>query len=879
MSLDQYQQKRDFSRTPEPQGDGRSHQDEQGLRFVVQKHAASRLHYDFRLEIDGVLKSWAVPKGPSLDPQQRSLAVDVEDHPLEYGDFEGVIPQGEYGGGTVMVWDEGVWLPDADPLKQYRRGKLRFQLKGQKLRGEWTLVRMSGRGDEEHNNWLLIKRSDEYAKRKNEFDLLTELPNSVTTGRSMKEIAAESDAVWSAGGKRKAAKTAEPSDRDQAVSSASISQEASELSRAKKAEPPATLQPQLPTLVQEPPVSEGWIHELKLDGYRIMILLRDGKATLLTRGGKDWTERFSALAKEAEELPLSDAVIDGEIVSLRPDGTTDFQALQNALRHEPGQKLIFFAFDLPWCGGYDLRRTPLHERKALLRQCLASTSDRGRIRFTDHIASRGRAVFQHACRHSLEGIVSKRADSPYESGRSRSWLKVKCLKRQEFVVGGYSSPGGSRKYFGALLLGYHNDQGRLIYCGRVGTGFINDSLQELGEQLQQRASEQCPFDEPPEPEESRDVTWVEPELVAEVGFSQWTDDDRLRHASFQGLREDKQPSQITREQPATAPPTARERPQQPAKEPETDSRRATASSRSDTFFGIRLSNPGRVLYSASGYTKRDLAAYYAKAAEWILPHLLERPLTLVRCPRGQAEECFYQKHLTESFADLIQGVTIEDDNGEAATYIAVKDEAGLITLVQMGALEIHPWGARSDRLDRPDRLIFDLDPHEQVSWENVVDAAHELRELLEALHLVSFVRTTGGKGLHVVVPIMRRSSWDEAKQFTRDVAEAMVRHDPRRFIATASKAKRKGKIFIDYLRNSRGATAVASYSTRARSGATVATPIRWEELTSDLQPEKFDIRAVERRLRRQRQDPWQGFDGIQQSITKAATKVLRKRSA
>ena len=873
MGLQKYKQKRDFSRTPEPSGDKRPSSGTT-LRFVIQKHAASRLHYDFRLEIDGVLKSWAVPKGPSLDPEQRPLAVHVEDHPMDYGDFEGVIPQGEYGGGTVVLWDRGTWVPEADPMKQYRSGKLRFQLNGEKLQGGWTLVRMSGRASEGGKNWLLIKQDDKHAKPASEFDPRQELPDSVSSGRSIEQIASQADAVWADGRKQttqtKSAKSTKGNDKPRPVKQ--ILRAASELTRARKAKQPQMVEPQLPTLVREPPAAEGWLHELKLDGYRVVSILRDGKATLMTRRGKDWTDRFSAIAKALEQVSLPNAIVDGEVVLLRPDGTTDFQGLQNTLRHGRGEDLVYLAFDLPWCGGYDLTKSPLLQRKALLRELWPNN---GRIRFADHIDSQGESVFQHACRFALEGVVSKQSDSPYHSGRSRSWVKVKCLDRQEFVIGGFSAPGGSRQHFGSLLLGYHDEQEKLVYCGRVGTGFTSDSMQDIAEELQSRTVRRCPFDEPPERGDRRDVTWVKPELIAEVEFSEWTHDGRLRHPSFQGLRDDKEPHQVTRERPVSAGSTSIASHHNGSA---VGGQKNGGSSRANSFAGIQLSNPGRILYPDQGCTKRDLASYYMEAAEWILPYLIDRPLTLVRCPQGRSEKCFYQKHFRDSFNDSVQGIDVEEEGGDVETYVSIKDEAGLISLVQMGVLEIHPWGARADRLDRPDRIVFDLDPHESVSWKSVVEAAQLLRELLQMLGLSSFVRTTGGKGLHVVVPLVRRSPWDEAKQFARDVADAMVRHDSRRYIATASKAKRTNKIFVDYLRNSRGATAIASYSTRARPGATVATPLTWDELASGVQPSEFNIETVAKRLAQQRQAPWQEISKLRQSITKDAKEEINERS-
>lgn len=910
MSLKEYQRKRNFRRTSEPppsEKPGKTprkqaeRSQQTALQFVVQKHAASRLHYDFRLEIGGALKSWAVPKGPSLDPAEKTLAVHVEDHPLEYGEFEGTIPADQYGGGTVMVWDLGTWEPEGDPAKDFRRGKLSFQLHGEKLRGGWSLVRMSGRKGEEDKHWLLVKRDDSEARAGGKDDLLESAPKSVQSGRDMDEIAAEEQR----GGNKNAEadqKSAASDDRKPAASGGGGSadaptekfseEEVSSLPGARRAAQPQTWQPQLASLVRAVPSGDRWLHELKLDGYRLIGVVRHGAVRLLTRKDNDWTERFPTVAQELSRLPVEQAILDGEVVALREDGTSDFQMLQNSMRHGKEQSLVYYLFDLPHCSGFDLTRTPLESRKGLLKRLWTtqdSSGGQGVLRYSDHIRGTGSAVIQHACRFALEGIISKHADSHYESQRVSSWRKVKCLKRQEFVVGGYTKPSGSRSGLGALLVGYHDD-GELVYAGRVGTGFTQDSLELLSEELKQLRRDQPPFARPAVARRGS-ITWVEPRLVAEVEFAQWTDDKLLRHASFQGLREDKPPEEVVREVPAANGDSDSKTSPQHAPSPQSAAAPKTGESvtsdghgdpsprggspessgrdgqRGSTVAGVRLSHPQRVLYPAQGLAKRDLAEFYAAISDWILPHLVDRPLVLVRCPQGRQKECFYQKHLSESMPPTLRGIDIREKN-QTRVYAVVDDLPGLISLVQLGVLEVHTWGARTDRLERPDQLVFDLDPGEDVSWSDVVAAARDTRDRLDALGLESFLRTTGGKGLHVVVPVQRRKGWDEAKAFARGIANRLAREHPDRYTATMSKAKRRGRVFIDYLRNGRGATAIASYSTRARPGAPVAVPLRWDELSSLSGGDQYGVANVPRRLSSLKEDPWQRFFEVRQSITK-----------
>lgn len=899
MSLTEYKRKRDFKKTPEPAG-GKA-KSAPGRQFVIQKHAATRLHYDFRLEHDGTLKSWAVPKGPSLDPSVKSLAVQVEDHPLEYATFEGVIPQGEYGGGTVMVWDHGTWEPEEDADKGFKSGRLKFKLHGEKMHGSWALVRMGGRAGEGGKNWLLIKHRDEEAKPVEKFDILTRESKSVLTNRDLDEIADDADAVWTSKGKvvgkgkknltarkktatvgRTAKKAHGAVKKKRAASPPAVIKRLASLEGARRGNPPNDFRPQLATLSSRVPEGDSWVHELKFDGYRILAHIDGaGKVRLITRNDNDWTTRLRIVADEVAKLPVRAGILDGEVVSLDPHGVSNFQKLQNSLKTGDSASLVYYVFDLPFVEGYDLTNVPLVTRKEVLAGVLlaANPDNDGVVRYSDHIQGQGANVLQQACRTAMEGIVAKRADSAYHSFRSPDWLKVKCLKQQEFVIGGYSKPEGSRVGFGALLLGYY-DKGKLVYAGRVGTGFTTQTLKQLTGELKQREIDKSPFTDAMTGAERRGVTWVKPQLVGEVEFTEWTSDGRLRHPSFNGLREDKPAKDVVRErEKAPEKLLAKSKPKGAASHErngttmkKTGTKRSSShgSSSSNGDFsiaGVRLSHPDRVLYADQGITKRDLAEYYERVADWILPYVVDRPLTLVRCPEGYEGECFFQKHLTGSLPDAVRGVMV-DVKGKKDEYVAIDDVAGLIALVQMGVLELHPWPAREDNLEKPDQLVFDLDPGEGVEWKQVVQGARDVRERLEAAGLKTFLRTSGGKGLHVVVPLSRRNTWDEFKAFAKSVADAMTREYPEKYLATMSKAKRQGKVFIDYLRNQRGATAIASYSTRRRSGAPVAVPIDWDELTARTRPDMFNIKNVLKRLEGLKRDPWADFFATRQNITK-----------
>jgi bifunctional non-homologous end joining protein LigD len=810
-TLEQYRKMRDFARTSEPRG-GKAkplaRKKPGALSYVVQRHDARRLHFDFRLELDGVLLSWAVPKGPSLDPHDKRLAVETEPHPLEYGKFEGTIAKGEYGAGVVEIWDSGTWEPDGDPRKDYERGRLSFRLRGQKLTGSWHLVRTGGgrNGNGSKSSWLLMKSRDPHAR--------------------------EGDGAAARRGKKAlpSAKKALPS--------------------AKKALPrPSAPEPELATLVSEAPSGDEWVHELKFDGYRLLITLHAGKVTLETRNGNDWTSRIPSLASALEGLAVEAAVLDGELCALDERGVADFQRLQNSLSDGAAAGHVYYAFDLLHLNGQELRSAPLTERKRALAELLRGLPEDlvRTLRLSDHVVGQGPEFFRKACELGVEGIVSKRANAPYRSGRGRDWLKVKCTKRQEFVIVGYTDPGGSRSHLGALLLAVKSDQG-FVYSGRVGTGFTDASLAELEKALAPLTVREPPVVNAPRGAAARGVHWVKPKLVGEVAFSGFTSDGLLRHPTFQGLREDKRPEQVRAETPADAETSAT--PEYP------------------------LTNPDKVLYPGQRITKRDLLDYYALVAERMLPHVRNRPLTLVRCPNGFDKPCFFQKHPGEGVPEGLRSVPIREKEGKAP-YSVIDDERGLFGLVQLGALEIHTWGSRADDPEHPDTLVFDLDPDPSVPFTEVMVAARELRALFERAKLESFVKTAGGKGLHVCIPIAPELAWDEVKEFSRRVAEAMAKESPGRYLATASKSKRRGKIFVDYLRNARGATFVAPYSTRARDGAPVAVPLDWDELTPKLRPDQWNIRNLPERLRNLGADPFAPLATHAQSLRSLLAQVAK----
>lgn len=869
MSLRQYWKKRNFRTTPEPRG--KEAPAGARLRFVIQKHAASRLHYDFRLELDGTLKSWAVPKGPSLDPAHKRLAVHVEDHPLDYASFEGIIPAKQYGAGTVLLWDQGYWDPHGDAQADYRRGRLKFTLHGEKLQGMWNLVRMGGRQEAGKENWLLIKEKDAEARRGTQGRVTDRLTTSVASGRSLEAIASGDHAVWHSNRSSATTTKKRPASRPALQTS---------VAGARKARQEDRIVPQLATLVTASPEGEDWVHELKYDGYRILCRLTDGQATLLTRNGHDWTAKLPHIAEAMTGLTAEAAWLDGEVVALSTDGHISFQALQNAFDAHSDRHLVYYVFDLLYLNGYDLREASLLERKRLLSALIKDGPSSSLIQYSDHITGRGDVAFAEACRSGMEGLIAKRADAPYLAGRNRNWVKVKCGHRQEFVIGGFTDPSGSRTAFGALLLGVYDAEGRLQYSGRTGTGFTDRSLKELHARLKKIERKQPVFVNPPVGSEARGVHWVKPTLVAEVAFAEWTNEGQLRQASFQGLRDDKDARSISRERPrASASPEkagGNGRPAQSRRKSARQGRstRARSSEEAPVISGVTLSHPERVLFPDQGITKLALAQYYESVKEWILPHVEDRPLTLVRCPEGYKKECFYQKHAGDQIPKAMGRVEIPEEDG-SSWYMVADSLPALIGLVQMGVLEIHTWGAKRDQLGRPDRITLDLDPDPAIEWPMVIEGAQLLRTLLEELELTSFVKTTGGKGLHVVVPLQRVHTWDEVKAFSKAIADHLAGAIPERFLATMSKQKRKGKIFIDYLRNDRGATAVAAYSTRARPLAPVSVPLAWDELSVDLRSDHFTLDNIAERLERLRRDPWKNYFTTKQRITKNMTRRLR----
>ncbi len=862
MPLEDYHKKRSFARTPEPEGaasddvSGSAANDARQRRlFVVQKHAASRLHYDFRLEIGGVLASWAVPKGPSLDTRDRRLAVHVEDHPLEYGSFEGTIPKGEYGGGAVMVWDRGTYEPVGDFDEDYSAGKaVKFVLHGEKLNGGFTLVHMKPREKEHGDNWLLIKERDEHVRPHDEYDVLEARPDSVASGRELDQIAADDEG------------DAEE-DEEEPQGAASAAGRARQLT-----EPARDIPIQLARLVETAPEGNEWIHEVKYDGYRVRAWLADGVAHLYTRTGQDWSDRFEPVAEAVATLPASSALLDGEVVVLGANGVPDFSALQHALSSGDSGALDYIVFDLLALDDWDLRDVPLLQRKELLRSLLEAAEERGPLVFAEHVQGAGEAFHDATCELELEGSVSKRADAPYRAGRTAEWRKVKCLQRQEFVIGGYTEPGGSRRGFGALLLGVYEGKD-LVYVGRVGTGFTGRVLDDVTRRLEPLRLDESPFIDPPDVP-GKTLHWTRPELVAEVRFQEWTPDGMLRHPSFVGLREDKPAEDVARESIAGGGGPADI--STSAAPPQTRSHKAKADA--VVVAGVRITNPNKVLFpSASqpeqGVTKLALARYYEHIAERLLVHDRARPLTLVRCPHGRSADCFYQKHPEpKRFPDAIHTVEINEHDG-TGTYMYVDDVAGVVSLVQLGVLEVHAWNSTVADVEHPDRIVFDLDPGPGVEWRQVADAALLTRDALDALGLRSFLKATGGKGLHVVVPIVAEHDYDAVRSVARAFVDRIAEHDPNSFTVKMAKSARPGKVFLDYLRNAHGATAVTLYSTRARAGAPVALPLAWSELDAEAAP-LLSIEDVPERLESQTEDPWIGYENDRNRLSPALFAVL-----
>jgi bifunctional non-homologous end joining protein LigD len=870
--LSTYRKKRDFEQTAEPSGNVQVAPAEH-RRFVIQKHDATRLHYDLRLEFDGVFKSWAVTRGPSLDPHDKRLAVEVEDHPLDYGDFEGTIPKDQYGGGTVQLWDRGYWDSD-DPERGFKKGDLKFNLQGDKLNGSWVLVRMRhDRNGGKRTNWLLIKHRDEYAKEGEDNDVLQE-DRSVASGRTMKQIAdgkgkapkpfmmakngnGKADAVWH-------------SNRGDAAEARAKAKEKIKAKPVRQAQAsridtiPDFVAPQLCTSVERPPSGEGWGHEIKFDGYRVQLRVEDGKPALKTRKGLDWTDKFKAIAKEGSALP--DVLIDGEIVALDHDGNPNFSALQAAISDGKTEKLIFFAFDLLFAEDMDLRKLPLHERKERLKELLDEQKGKS-IRYVEHFEVDGEAVMKSAAELKLEGIVSKKLSARYHSGRTENWTKAKARAGQEVVIGGWKSTNGK---FRSLMAGvYRGDH--LVFVGMVGTGFGQDTVKRIMPALKAAASEENPFGGKNAPRKARDVHWLKPELVAEIEFAGWTGDGNIRQAAFKGLRQDKPAEEMRAERPVMTKVT------KPVAKIGKGATKSSSNKSSSEVMGVVISNPDKAMWPEAGdgepVTKIDLARYFEAVGEWMMPHIKGRPSSIVRAPDGIKGQHFFQRHGMQGTSKLLRLAKV---SGDRKPYLQVDQVEGLAAVAQVGGLELHPWNCAPDLYDVPGRLVFDLDPAPDVEFADVIEAAKEMRDYLKRLGMESFCKTTGGKGLHVVVPLLYgakdRVNWKEAKAFAQGVCQLMANEDPERYLLNMSKAKRTGKIFLDYLRNDRMSTAVGALSPRARDGATVSMPVTWAQVKGDLDPKRFTVRTVPALLAKSK--AWQGYDDAASSI-KAAMKKLK----
>jgi bifunctional non-homologous end joining protein LigD len=862
VALEAYRKKRKFGVTSEPRG---RKAPRAGNAFVIQKHAARSLHYDLRLELDGVMKSWAVTRGPSLDPGEKRLAVHVEDHPIEYNKFEGTIPKGEYGGGSVMIWDRGHWRPEGDPHKGYAKGHLIFDLEGEKLHGRWHLVRMRSRPKDRHQNWLLIKAKDDAARGSRGNDILDEQPLSAVTGRSIEEIAAGkgSKRVWHsnrAGGRVAAKKNREAEPRPQRARAkaftASVARKKS--GGTAKSHLPAFVPPCLATLHSAAPRGNEWLHEIKFDGYRIEARLDRGKVRLLTRKGLDWTHRFKPIAEAVAALDADAALIDGELVSEDERGISSFSQLQTDLKDGRSDRFRYCVFDLLYLGGRDFRNQPLIERKAALERLIRSAGPNDRIRYAEHFDEDGEVILRQSCRLGLEGVVSKLRDAPYRSGRSENFIKSKCHNAQEFVVVGFTPSTAEPNAVGALTVAAH-ENGELCYAGRIGTGYSRKIARDLSQRLKKIETKRPPV-RLPKDERRKDVIWVKPQLVVEAEFRGLTHGNLLRQASYKGLREDKPASEVVREtaMPAAMPrrQTVRKSAKLTATKPKTNAARAGAGAE---VGHVNLTHPDRFYWVDVGVTKGDLAEYYVSVWDWMAPHVIDRPLALVRCPGGTKGECFFQKHVAVNVKDSPLRHPVDAKEHDV---IAVEKLDDVVTLVQSGTLEIHVRGSRLESLEQCDRMVFDLDPGEGVSWKDIVAGARETRERLEALKLKSFVKLSGGKGVHVVVPI-QGVDWDAAKNFTQRVALAMATDNPQRYVGKMTKSLRKGKIFIDYFRNSREATSVAPYSTRARPGATVSAPLSWEQLGRSKSAAEFTVLNLKKHFER---DAWADMAKVRQKL-------------
>ncbi|MBH8611798.1 DNA ligase D [Pseudomonas mohnii] len=848
--LEKYNNMRDFKESPEPSGvatsakgkrKGKAH----ALQFCIQKHDASHLHYDFRLELDGVLKSWVVPKGPSLDPKVKRLAVHVEDHPIDYAIFEGSIPEGHYGAGEVIVWDRGVWIPQDDPAQAYAKGRLKFELQGEKLAGLWNLVRTHMPGKQEQ--WFLIKHQDGAARPESDYDVVTAEPDSVLSERSI--VA-------------RASKTAKAKAIKKPVTPAR-KEKSGQLTGAHKARLPELIKPELATLVEKVPDGQ-WHYEVKFDGYRIMARIDHDEVKLFTRNGHDWTHKLPGQAEALAALHLESAWLDGEMVVVDEEGVPDFQALQNAFEAGRSDHIVYYLFDLPYLNGVDLREVPVEERRAALATVLKAT-DHPLLRFSDGFDEEPQALLNSACQMRMEGLIGKRVGSPYVSRRSSDWIKLKCKHRQEFVIVGFTDPKGSRSAFGALLLGLHDrGSGELRYAGKVGTGFNEATLASLHDQLKPLQTKKPAVVNPPEGAEFKTVHWLKPRLLAEVAFAEITRDGSVRHAVFHGLRDDKPAKDITEER-ATTVKTAPEKKSGAAKTTAAPKNADPAPSQIGLDKGkVRITHPDRIIDASSGTTKMQLAQYYASVAEWILPELKDRPVALVRAPDGIAGELFFQKN-AEHLA--IPGITTLDPKLTGQPMMVINNAEALIGAVQMSTVELHTWNATSDNLDKPDRFVLDLDPDPALPWKRMVEATQLTLSVLDELGLKAFLKTSGGKGIHLVVPLTRKLGWDEVKDFSHAIVSHMARLLPERFSAVSGPKNRVGRIFIDYLRNGLGATTICAYAARTREGLPVSVPIFREEVESLKGGNQWNIHNLHERLAEVGNEPWADLKKTRQSIT------------
>ena len=876
-SLAPYRAKRDFSLTEEPSGKSSVPKSRQ-LRFVIQRHDATRLHYDLRLELDGTFKSWAVTKGPSLDPTVKRLAVEVEDHPLDYGDFEGTIPEGQYGGGTVQLWDRGYWIPEGDPHDGLKRGDLKFSLVGERLEGSWVLVRMKwDRKGGKRTNWLLIKHRDAAAHEGDDDKILKD-PKSIASGRTLKEIGlgtGKAPKPFMTGRKRSAGAVWQSNRKDGGGAAASAKSMTKAQEKTKKVSSmPNFVEPQLAKLVERAPAAAGWAHEVKFDGYRLQLRVEDGEAQLRTRKGLDWTRKFSAIARQGESLP--NCILDGEAVALDKHGAPDFAALQAALSEDKSEDLIFFAFDLLFLEGEDLRPLPLAERKARLKTLLEGMKDKHPgLRFVDHFETAGDAVLQSACRMHLEGIVSKELDAPYRSGRGGSWTKAKCRAGHEVIIGGWTSEGRRLR---SLLAGVHRGEGKsrkLVYVGRVGTGFGESVMRSLVPKLREVESKTSPFAAGASPPKEANMHWARPDLVAEIEFAGWTGAGNVRQAAFKGLRGDKPAEEVEAEVAAKPEKVEMAKPT-PRKTGTRTRKTETKSSGPAIVMGVSISHPDKPLWpdEKPPVTKIELARYYETVGDWMIDHIAGRPCSIVRTPDGiNGKQNFFQRHAMPGSSHLLSEVKV---SGDKKPYLQIDRVEGLIAVAQMGATELHPWNCQPGNPELPGRLVFDLDPAPDVGFHAVIAGAREIAARLRKLDLVPFCKTTGGKGLHVVVPLTddRKSpDWDTAKTFAREICRRVAEDEPDLYLITMAKKERTGRIFLDYLRNDRTSTAVAPLSSRARPGATVSMPIEWTQVKKGLDPMKYTVRTAPALLKRNK--PWKDYAKSARPLRAAIEKLVK----